>query len=430
MLLADRDSSDVLRSHEFGIIGASLFNSNVGHFSVYTDRSLSDLGTVDMKAGAAVFFEDIGMGLGVGVSELMSSILTELQAIALALKCIPSSHLVNLFSDSQAALNACKLEMELVCPDFRNWCWIERRHIVNVIRPDKLARAAALSGWHLSYSVDECYLRGGGAAISGNSRHFVQDIFWSVHRAHWEISCGMKVVADSLHTDIDWFKLSLVWHPDSHMAAGFQTYFIKALHHQLPVTMHKWLYDKHYPSVVYLFCGDVEVSDHVFSCSFDANGHAQLLDAHAAVWSVCSDLDHSSSGVSQLMSTCIFNISVNTTLCKGFVFKNWFCESVSVFKDSRIAGQNIVVFVCGFSLAFWEDIWLVRAKHHAFMEKNGLILCDGSVPVSIFGLSLGLSSGVTWLLGVVEAIDVGFGFHKSCLFFSGTRGEVSVHIGA
>ncbi|KAG9303194.1 hypothetical protein G9A89_000729 [Geosiphon pyriformis] len=215
----------------------------------------------------------------------------------------------------------------------------------------------------------------------------------------------------------------------SKWTVGFRIYFIKALHHQLSVVMHKWLYDKQYLSVMCLFCGDVEVSDHVFSCSFDANGRAQLLNAHAAVWGVCSGLAHSSSGVSQLMSTCVSDISVSTALCKGFVFKDWFHESVFVFKDSRIAGQNIVVFVHEFSLAFWEDIWLVRAKHHAFMEKNGFILCDGSVPVSISGLSLGLSSGVTRLLGVAEVIGVGFGFCKSCLFFSGIEDKISVHIG-
>ncbi|KAG9304903.1 hypothetical protein G9A89_010765 [Geosiphon pyriformis] len=387
-LLADRGSSDVLRSHEFDIIGTGLFNSNVGHLSVYTDGSLSDLGTVDMKAGAAVFFEDISMGLGVGVSGLMFSTLTELQAIALALECISSSRSVDLFLDRHSG-------------------------VLGNEQADKLARAAALFGWHLPHSVNEHYLRGGGAAIS-------------VHCAHWEISCGMGVVADSLHTDIDWFRSSLVWHPDSHMAAGFiskwtagfQTYFMKALHHWLPVAIRKRLYDKRYPSVMCLFCGDVEVSDHVFSCSFDANSRAQLLDAHAAVWGVQSGLAHSSSDVSQLMSTCVFDIL------------DWFHESVFVFKDSRIADQNIVAFVCEFSLAFWEDIWLVRAKHRAFMEKNGLILCDGSVPVSISRLSLELSSGVTRLLGVAKAIGVGFGFHKSSLFFSGIGGEVSVYIGA
>ncbi|KAG9297886.1 hypothetical protein G9A89_015477 [Geosiphon pyriformis] len=412
-LLADRGSSDVLRSHEFGIIGAGLFNSNVGRLSVYTDGSLSDLGTVDIKAGAAVFFEDISMGLGMGVSGLMSSTLIELQTIALVLECVPLSRSVDLFSDSQAALNACKLEMELVCPDFRNWCWIECCHIVNVIHPDKLARAAVLSGWHLPHSVDKHYLRGGETTISGNSRHFVWDIFWSVYHVYWEISCGMRVVADSLRTDIDWFRSSLVWHLDSHMAAGFtskrtagfRTYFMKTLYHWLPVAMR---------NVMCLFCGNVEVSNHVFFCSFNANGRAQLLDAHAAVWGVCSGLAYSSSGVSQLMSTCVSDILVSTALCKGFVFKDWFCESVSVFKDSRIAGQTIMAFVREFSLAFWEDIWLVRVKYHAFMEKNGLISCNGSVP----------------LLSVAKTIGVSFGFRKSCLFFSGIGGKISVHIDA
>ncbi|KAG9288279.1 hypothetical protein G9A89_021310 [Geosiphon pyriformis] len=460
MLLAGNASSDVFQSCEFGIISASLFDSDVGHLSVYTDESLSNLGTVDMKTGAAVFFEDIGMGLGVGVSGLMSSTLTELKAIALALECIPSFRSIDLFSDSQTALDACKLEMELVCPDFRNWCWIEYCHIVNIIHcknlkvnwckvkehsgvsgnewANKLAKTAALSGWHLPHSVNECYLRGGGAAISSNSRHFVRDVFRSVHCAHWEISCGTGVVAGSLCTNIDWFKLLLVWHPDSHMAAGFtskwtagfRTYFMKALHHQLPVVVRKQLYNKHYSSVVCLFCGDVEVSDHAFSCPFDADGHARLLNVHVAIWGVHSGLAYFFSGVLQLLSTCVFNISVSTALCKGFVFKDWFRKSVSVFKDSRKASQNIVAFVYEFSLAFWEDIWLVHAKHRAFMEKNGLILCNGSASVPISGLFLRLSSSMTQLLGVAKAIGVGFRFRKSCLFFLGIGSEVSVHISA
>ncbi|KAG9296386.1 hypothetical protein G9A89_014978 [Geosiphon pyriformis] len=190
----------------------------------------------------------------------------------------------------------------------------------------------------------------------------------------------------------------------SKWTAGLWTYFMKALHHWLPVAMHKQFYDKRYPSV--------------------------LLDAYAAVWSVHSGLAHFSLGVLQLLSTCVFNVLVSTALYKDFVFKDWFCESVSVFKDSRIASQNIVTFVRKFSLAFWKDIWLVCTKHCTFMEKNGLIPCDRSTPVLISGLSLRLSSGMTQLLGIAEAIGVGFGFRKSCLFFSGIGGEVSVHIGA
>ncbi|KAG9302337.1 hypothetical protein G9A89_008829 [Geosiphon pyriformis] len=59
-------------------ISANLLCSDVGHLSVYMDGFLNDLGSVDIKAGAAVFFENIGMSLDIGVSGLMSSTLTEL----------------------------------------------------------------------------------------------------------------------------------------------------------------------------------------------------------------------------------------------------------------------------------------------------------------------------------------------------------------
>ncbi|KAG9296887.1 hypothetical protein G9A89_006842 [Geosiphon pyriformis] len=326
--------------------------------------SLSNLGSVNMKAGAAVFFEDIGMSLGVEVSGLMSSTLTELQAIALALEYVPSSCSINLFLNSQAALDACKLELNLVHPDFRNWCWIEHRHI------------------NLPYSINKCYLRVDGAAIS-------------------EIGSGLWVVVDSLHADIDWIKSSLM-------------YFMKTLHFRLSVAMHKWLYNKSYFSVMCLFCGNVEVSDHVFFCLFDADNCACLLNSHVSAW--------------ELLFTCSSDVLVSTTLYKGFVFKNWFHKSVFVFKNSKVVSQNIVVFVYEFSHAFWEDIWLVYAKHYAFIEKNGLILHNGSVPISISGLFSVLSADMIGLLGITETIGIGFSFHKSCLFFSDIGNKVSVHI--
>ncbi|KAG9295113.1 hypothetical protein G9A89_006094 [Geosiphon pyriformis] len=241
--LDDDGSSNILHSYGFSTISANLLCSDIGHFSVYMDRFLSGLESVNIKAGTAVFFEDIGMSLGVRISGLMSSILTELQAIVLAFECVSFFCSIDLFLDSQVALNACKLELDLVCPDFRNWCWIEHRHIVNVIRHknlninwykvknysgvlgnkhvDELARAAALSSWNLSHFINEHYFRIDGAAISGNFRHFVDNVFQSVYCTYWEIGSGSWMVVDSLCADIDWFRLSLVWHPDSHMAAGF-----------------------------------------------------------------------------------------------------------------------------------------------------------------------------------------------------------------
>ncbi|KAG9285603.1 hypothetical protein G9A89_009243 [Geosiphon pyriformis] len=61
-----------------------------GSLSVYTDRSLRGLGTVDCKASPAVYFEDIDLDLDIGVLGLMLSTLAKMQVIALALECVGS----------------------------------------------------------------------------------------------------------------------------------------------------------------------------------------------------------------------------------------------------------------------------------------------------------------------------------------------------
>ncbi|KAG9306816.1 hypothetical protein G9A89_005717 [Geosiphon pyriformis] len=426
------DSSNILESCEFDVVCNRLLEVDSNRLSVFTDGSLCGLGTLGMEAGTTVFFEDIDLGLGVEVSGL---------AIALALECVPSSCLVNLFLDSQAALDACKSELMLGCPDFRNRCWVEHHHISNVIRrknldinwikvrghsevldnkcADTLARAAASSGVHLPHRINEHFLKAGSTVVSGNSKHFV-------------------LLVDSLRADVDWVRSCSVWHLDSHLAtgftsartAGYRTYFIKALHHRLPVAVQKRLYNKRYPSVMCLFCGDVEISDHVFSCPFNAGNRARLMNAHASVWEMRLGLSHSTSCVLQLLSACTSNAVVGAAICKGFVFNKWYCESFSVFKDSKMVAQNIVAFVRDFCLAFHDGIWLVRAKHRAVMEKSGLIPHNGSIPVSVSGLPSVLSSNMVRLLGIADAIGIGFEFRRSSLFFSGIGNLVSVHIGA
>ncbi|KAG9289381.1 hypothetical protein G9A89_007942 [Geosiphon pyriformis] len=422
---------DVCQSRGFGIVCDNLLDVNVACLSVYTDGSLSGLETCNMKTGAAVFFEDINSGLGMNMFGLVSSMKVELQAISLALECVPSFCSVNLFSDSQAALNACKSESLLVCSDFRNQYWIKCHHIANIIHQknldvnwikvkghsdilgnmwtDALTKDAAFSSWQLPHIVSEHFLKAGSIAISGISRYFV--------------GSGSGVVVNSLQGEIDWSKSSLVWHLDSYMAAGFtsmqmagfRTYFMKALYHHLPVVVHKCLYDKCYPSVVCLFCDNIEVSDHVFSCSFDAAGHAQLMDIYADAWAVCSGLSHSSLCVSQLLSICISNMAIGVVLCKGFVFNNLYYESVSVYKDPEMVVFNVVDFVC---------------KYWAIMEKNKLIPHDGSVLVSVSGFASQLLAGVVKLLGVADVLNISFGFCKLCLFFAGINDVVSVGISA
>ncbi|KAG9306835.1 hypothetical protein G9A89_005736 [Geosiphon pyriformis] len=342
-LADDHAVSDIRLSHDFGMVYDALLTIGAACLSVYMDGSLSGLGSVNMRAGAAVFFKDINLGLGVRVSDLVSSTLTELQAIALALECVPFSRLVDLFSDSQAALDMCRSELSLAHLDFRNRCWIECRHITTVKghlgvsgndHVDALAKDAVLSAWRLPHLVSERFLCAGGMAVSGNSRHFVRDVFQSVHRAHWKVRVGSRVVDDRLRADINWLSLLwcntpiLTWHP--------------ALYHRLPVAVHKHLYDRRYPSVVCLFCGDVETSDHVFSCSQNAIGRACLLGTHASAW--------------KALASCVSEIGIGVALCKGFVFDEWFRESVSVFNNSDEGTKRIVSFVRGFCLAFQDDI--------------------------------------------------------------------------
>ncbi|KAG9301979.1 hypothetical protein G9A89_021023 [Geosiphon pyriformis] len=180
--------SDVYQSYNFGVICDNLSATDAACLSVYMDGSLSDLETVVMKAGAAVFFENINSNLGVGVSGLVSSTISELQAIALALECVPFFCAVDLFSDSQVALDAYKSESLLAHPDFRNF----KSHlgISDNEHADKLAKNTALSTWHLPHLVSKCFLRAGGNVVSGNSRHFVCNVFQSILCVHWEVGSG------------------------------------------------------------------------------------------------------------------------------------------------------------------------------------------------------------------------------------------------
>ncbi|KAG9302449.1 hypothetical protein G9A89_006413 [Geosiphon pyriformis] len=222
------------------------------------------------------------------------------------------------------------------------------------------------------------------------------------------------------------------------MAAGFtsrsssnvRTYFMKSLHHRLPVAVQKHLYNRHYPSVLCLYCGEVEVSDHVFSCKIDESVQSQLLDSYVESWKMLSGSSYSSSGILQLLLSSVSDSSVSMALFKGFVFNGWFCEAVSIFHNSKIAVLEIVKFVCSFGLAFREDVWSVCAKHCAYMEKNGLILLDGSAIVSVHGLASRFSAEMVKLFGITNVLGIHFGFCKFCLFFSGIDESVSVHITA
>ncbi|KAG9293915.1 hypothetical protein G9A89_019253 [Geosiphon pyriformis] len=345
----------ILGSDNFASICNHLFWVNSGSLFVYMDGFLKNLDTVGYKAGIAAFFEDINLGLGVGVSDLMLSTMAELQAIVLALKYVPMFNSVYLFLDSQSALDACKLELGLVCPDFHNKCW-SYSGISGNEHADMIAKAVSLFGWCLSSCLDECFIVADGSVISGNSKYFVHDIYCSVCHAHWEVGFGSKFLMGSL-------------------------------------IFEKCLYNRLYFGVLCLYCGDIEMPDHVFSCRIDRSVRHWILESH-------------------LLSSCGSDFPVFIALYKGFIFSGWYHEAVSIFHDSKIAGLKVVKFVYSF----------------AYIEKNGLIFLDSLAIISVSGLASRFSAEVVKLLGVTNAFGIQFGFCKLCLFFSGIGNSVLVYI--
>ncbi|KAG9290584.1 hypothetical protein G9A89_020954 [Geosiphon pyriformis] len=370
---------------------------NADSLSVYMDGSLKNLDTIGCRTGAAVFFEDINLGLGVGVQGLVLFTLMELQAIALALECMPAAHSVYLFLDNQAALDACRSEFDLMCSDFHNWCWHKIKSHSGILgnnSANSIANATSFSGWYFSLCVSEHFLLADGGV---------------------KISSGSKFLDGNLHSNVNWLCFSRVWHPDLHIATGFtsrltadtQTYFMKTLYHQLSMAVRKHIYNKCYSSVLCLYCGKIEMSDHVFSCVVDDSARHQVLESCIFSWEMLSGLSLFSLGILQLLSTCALDFLVFLALYKGFVFNGWLWEVISIFPDSKVVGVKIADFVQSICLAFRNNIWLVHAKYWVFMEKNDLIPADGSITILVSGLVSGFSAGVIKLLVLCVFLGIG-----------------------
>ncbi|KAG9304255.1 hypothetical protein G9A89_019817 [Geosiphon pyriformis] len=169
----------------------------------------------------------------------------------------------------------------------------DRKRVKNV----SITNVASLSGWYLPPRMDEHFLLVDGGVVS--------DVCHVVCHAHWEVGSSSRFLANSLRSDINWLSFSKVWHHDLHMATGFtsrltadiHTYLMKTLHYQLPVAIRKRIYDKCYPSVLCLYCDEVEVSDHVFSCVADNLARHQILESCMFSWRLLSGLSLSSSVV-------------------------------------------------------------------------------------------------------------------------------------
>ncbi|KAG9292902.1 hypothetical protein G9A89_016264 [Geosiphon pyriformis] len=415
---AEKLGLDILEFGEFSVVKDGLYDIWSGFFEVFTDGSLRNAGSAEVICGAAAYFPVLDKSISIAVSGLLSSIIAELQTVALALECVSSSSTVMLCLDNQGAIDAYVSEMSLVALDFHknlSVSWIKVKDhsgIPGNMEADLAAAAVSGSPFSLCANVCEHFLVVEGVAVSGNARHFVRNIFQFVCCVHWEAGPDCDMVSDAMIGCINWVVTAKVWHPDSYMLTGFTsqislmlcTYIMKAVHRRLPVVVRKRLYNKHYPNVLCLFCGRVEFSDHAFTCVHESGIRGKIL-AKASVF----------------LSQCSIDVGLYTLVCKGF-------EACSIFEDRKVAATQIIDYVRFVVELYHAKVWLARASHWVVIEKAGLV-CDSGVVSGLFrGVSSVLSDGVVRLFGVANFFAVSFGCQKPYCFFSGLGGSVRVII--
>ncbi|KAG9303861.1 hypothetical protein G9A89_005771 [Geosiphon pyriformis] len=105
---------------EFANVQNNLYEVWSDLFEVYTDGLLKNAGSAGIVGSVAVYFLALDMCIGVKICGLVSFTMTELQAVALFLKCVLSFCFVVLHFDSQVAIDACMPEVLFAVPDFCN----------------------------------------------------------------------------------------------------------------------------------------------------------------------------------------------------------------------------------------------------------------------------------------------------------------------
>ncbi|KAG9300870.1 hypothetical protein G9A89_015326 [Geosiphon pyriformis] len=275
------------------VFGKDVLNVlNSGKFSdIYTNRFLKDAGFNEVTGRTAAYFPAVNAGIRIRVAGLMSSTLTELQTVALALKCISSSCSVVLYLDSQSAINVCMSKTSFIMPNFHNQCWIERLQIINLLRDKNI---------FIKYLVAE------KTAMSGNVCYFVCDLFdILIH------TCFLDLLVES----------------------------------QPILAVKKRLYNRSYPRMLCLLCDEIELSDHVFTCFGDFGFHENILVKAASKWTLLfSILCLSASAILQSLSMYFSDVGLYTAICKNFVLRDWYAKAVLVFEEKRKAVLTFVKF--------------------------------------------------------------------------------------
>ncbi|KAG9298233.1 hypothetical protein G9A89_002721 [Geosiphon pyriformis] len=322
-------------------------------------------------------------------------------------------------------------------PDFHSFCWLERCRIFDLVckkdlsvywvkvkehsgvvgnvKADAAIRDAVFSRLSLPIGVQECFLVAENTPVSGNTCHFVWDLYKSVCRVQWEAGLGHDVIPGVLIKTMDWDATVKMWHPDSHMLAGF--------------TIRKRLYDNLYPGVLCLLCHEMELPDHVFTCSHDMEVCKEVLVTVCSDWlSIVGLCGLSFFAVLQSLSQCSLDIGLYLVLCKEFVLREWCEEAVGILNGKKKTVGAVVGFVERLVELHHSKAWLVRSAFRVKMEKTGLVGDDGLFSGLSYCLDSLLPDKVVRMLSIASSFAVNFGHHRSYLFFSGLDSSPSVDI--
>ncbi|KAG9284049.1 hypothetical protein G9A89_022823 [Geosiphon pyriformis] len=346
----------------------------------------------DVACEVVAFFSKIGLGV-------------DIKAIVLTLECILLLCSVMFYLNSQMALNACVLEIKIK----KHLDIVDNNHV------DALTHAVVHLDLVLLAGVSNKFFVTDGLIVSGNVHHFICDIY-----------C----------TCVDWECTASVWYPNFHMLIGFtnrklavlHTYLIKTVHRKLPVAVCKRLYNKCYPSVLCLMCGDIEFSNHAFMYSTNVVMYSEVVSSYIDLW---KSLVSNCLPVLSLVLLTLIEASdgvVYTKLYKDFVFVDWVKKAISVFGNRKKAMLIVIDFVYYLTKDYCSRAWLLKSKFRIIMEKSGLVCVTDRVFALLHGLPSWLSEGVVYMLGIIELFAVSFGSRRESLFFSGLDNDNRVFV--
>ncbi|KAG9300347.1 hypothetical protein G9A89_009971 [Geosiphon pyriformis] len=166
---------------------------------------------------AAYFFE-IDLSVGVRVQGLLSSMLAELQAIAVALECVLLFCSVVIYSNN--------ITVSILSVMFAELCAMSCEKLVLV------------------------------------------QVSWPAH-------FFIALIGSVLHSDSH-----MLMGFTSRKSAALHTYLMKAVYGRLSVAVCKRLYDIGYSSVLCLMCDDIKFSEHAFTCSVDLFLRSEIVASH------------------------------------------------------------------------------------------------------------------------------------------------------